>query len=311
MSTTDSTQATPPPESSELTPGAAYLNKILTEAGLTLDAVRKVGIPTGNVALFGRTGTGKSTTVYWSQLIKMIIVSDTGSMGGHKLYALPDTEIVMIDIMSDVSPIIQVDEAVQRAAREKKLWILDSWTTLQECEVAWVKRMNRRQQQRNKNAPPLSVKDHQAIVGNLRDLALTLSPLAGFTVFNTSPGGKGKTPEGAEIVYPAGCITGYPALNGTGANSETILARWSTVWGVFQGHPGIGPRGLYVPGNDRRPESHATYSPLKDPLMVVRDTTEGQGFMAVPDLRDPDNFGRCFLDEMLVNIAAKWRRRAR
>ena len=159
--------------------------------------------------------------------------------------------------------------------------------------------------------PAVNLKDHQTIVGDMRDLALTLALAQGFTVFNTTPGGVGKTPGGEEIKFPAGAITGYPSLSGIGAGSETVLARWGCVWGVFQGYQnaekGIDiPRGLFVPGQDIRPESHAVYSPLKDPLMVVRDTTDGKKIMAVPDLRDPANAGRSFVDELLVSIAAKY-----
>lgn len=263
-----------------------------------------IHLPAGGVAVFGRSGTGKSSLFYHSRFIGCIIVADTGSMA-HRLYARNPEGVLLIDSTAMQSPIEQVQRRVEECAAQGTLFLLDSWTTLQEAHVAWVKRgnVNKRVQ--------VSLQDHQQIVGRFRDLALVLAQSQGFTVFNTTPGGRGKTPAGEEVVYPAGAVAGYPSLNGTAANSETILARWGSVWGVFQGHPPKElPRGLYVPGADIRPESHAIYSPLKDPMLVVRDTSEGgKGIMAVPDLRNQDNHGRCFVDELLVEIAAKFRKK--
>lgn len=261
-----------------------------------------IHLPAGGVAIFGRTGTGKSSCLYNSVFVKCLIVADTGSMA-HKLFARHDNVLVVDETAKD-SPVEQVRRKVEECDRAGVLWALDSFSTLQEKMVAWWKRGSQ-----NAKGPAVNLKDHGAIVGHLRDLALTLARSAGFTIFNTTPGGRGKNPDGTEVVYPAGALTGYPALNGTNANSETVLARWGTVWGVFQGYQGT-PRGLYVPGQDIRPESHAAYSPLKDPMMVVRDTTpDEKRVMAVPDLRDPANAGRCFIDELLVEIAAKFPRR--
>lgn len=263
-----------------------------------------VHLPAGGVAVFGRTGTGKSSALYNSGFLDTIIVADTGSMA-HKLYARCRVEVV--DSTKKESPVEQVRTHVEACHRAGRLWALDSFSTLQEVMVAWWKRMF---PPANPKAPPVSVQQHGIIVGYLRDLALVLAQSQGFTIFNTTPGGRGKTPDGQEVVYPAGALTGYPSLNGTNANSETILARWGSVWGVFQGH-GETPRGLYVPGADIRPEAHSLYSPLKDPMLVVRNTQpEGQRpIMAMPDLRQPDNIGRCFVDELLVEIAAKFPKR--
>lgn len=41
--------------------------------------------------------------------------------------------------------------------------------------------------------------------------------------------------------------------------------------------------------------------------MLLRDTT-GKGIMAVPDLRKPESQGRCFIDELLAEIAIRWPR---
>ncbi len=282
------------------------IDQQLTEHGLTAEDVH---LPARGVAVFGRTGTGKSSLFYFSRFVRVIMIADTGS-AAHSLYF--DGEVVTIDPTLALSPIEQVESIVARCAQAGQLWLLDSWTTLQEQQVAWKKLANRRRQ-RSSNAPAISIRDHQEIVGDLRDLALILSLGQGFTVFNTSPGGKGKTPEGQEVIFPAGCITGYPSLNGTGLNSETILARWSNVWGVFQGYRSDArniPRGLYVPGSDIRPAEHASYAPLKDPLMLIHDTSEA-GIMQVPDLRLPENHGRCFVDELLVEAARRWPRRKR
>lgn len=260
-----------------------------------------VHLPAGGVAVFGRSGTGKSSLFYNSRFVRSLIIADTGSLA-HKLYCTG--RVTVVDpTKKDSSPIQQVQAEVERCMASGELFLLDSFTTLQEAMVAWWKRGSS-----NQRGPAVNLKDHGTIVGHFRDLALVLAQAPGFTVFNTAPGGRGKTPDGQEVIYPAGCITGYPSLNGTNANSETVLARWGTVWGVFQGF-GETPRGLYVPGKDIRPETHGNYAPLKDPYMVVRETAGGERpVMAVPDMRDPANAGRCFADELLVEIAAKFRR---
>jgi hypothetical protein len=256
--------------------------------------IEDIHIPTGNVAVFGRTGTGKSSLFHWTKFVRKVICSDTGSLGAHRLYNRDLT--VEIDPMAKHSPLEQVISAVNECSKRGELFALDSWTTLQEHECCWTKR----------NSPKnfLSLPLYGVIVNRFRDLALFLSGKAGFTVFNTSPGGKGKAPDGTEVIYPGGAVTGFPALSGVGLNSETILARWSNVWGVFAGWKEI-PRGLYVPGNDIRPENHSLYAPLKDPLMVISDSS-GNGVMAVPNLMDKANFGRCFADELLAEIAVKF-----
>lgn len=265
---------------------------------LTVIKPDEVTFPAGGIALFGRTGSGKSSLLYNSDLLGGVIVADTGSLA-HKLYAKGD--VYVVDSLAQKSPIDQVLEKVQEYEAKKLPWALDSFSTLQEQQVAWFKRVIN-----GAKGKKISLPDHQIIVGNLRDLALVLAQGNGFTLFNTAPGGKGKTPDGQEIVYPAGCLTGYPALNGTNANSETILARWGNVWGTFTGSAQHGiPRGLYVPGNDIRPESHQTYAPLKDPLFVLVDNTQ-KGIMAVPVVTDPKSQPVCFLDTLLSTIARKF-----
>lgn len=274
-----------------------FTDELMQKHGVKPEGVH---LPAGGVAVFGRSGTGKSSLFYNSRFVRNLIIADTGSLA-HKLYC--SGRVTVVDTTKKDSPIQQVTAEVERCVAAGELFLLDSFTTLQFAQVAWYKRGST-----NQRGPAVNLKDHQTIVGYLRDLSLVLAQAPGFTVFNTAPGGRGKTPDGQEVVYPAGCITGYPSLNGTNANSETVLARWGTVWGVFQGFGDI-PRGLYVPGKDIRPEAHGYYSPLKDPYMVVRETSGGEKpVMAVPDMRDPGNAGRCFADELLVEIAAKFRR---
>jgi hypothetical protein len=266
-----------------------------------------IHLPAGGVAVFGRSGTGKSSLFYFSRFVKSVIIADTGSMA-HKIYAKHDVHIV--DTTAAESPIDQVTRIVTNCIKNDDIFLLDSWTTLQEAHVAWSK--SRGQSNPGSKAPAVSLRDHQGIVGRFRDLALILAQAQGFTIMNTTPGGRGKNPDGTEVVYPAGAVTGYPSLNGTNANSETILARWGSVWGVFQGFKNNEkelPRGFFVPGADIRPESHSNYSPLKDPLFVIQDNSDGRGIMQVPDLRKPENQGRCFADELLVEISSKWRKK--
>lgn len=253
-----------------------------------------VHLPAGGVAVFGRSGNGKSSLFYRSRFVKCIIIADTGSQA-HGLFATG--EVVPVSLSGSVSPIKQVATKVEEYAG-KGIVLLDSWSTLEQMHCYWFKK--------SKNLGNISVRQHGEIVGDLRDLALFLAQSQTFTVFNTTPGGRGKTPDGNEVVYPAGAITGYPSLSGMNAGSETILARWGNVWGVFQGHPARElPRGLYVPGKDIRPESYATYAPLKDPLGVIRDTS-GKGVHEIPDRAELEAGGRCFVDELLVEVAAKF-----
>jgi hypothetical protein len=39
---------------------------------------------------------------------------------------------------------------------------------------------------------------------------------------------------------------------------------------------------------------------------VIRDTSGGHGIMVVPDLRQADNDGKCFVDTLLLEIAKKF-----
>lgn len=285
-----------------------YTDDLLKKHNLT-DA--NVHLPAGNVGIFGRSGTGKSSLLYNSRYVSFFILADTGSIA-HKLYTPSATFLTISptgkhrlevpgrpEEIVNASPIEAVRMYVSECTVKGRLWALDSWTALQEHEVAYFKAT------KQNSRGFISVPEHGQIVGRLRDLALYLAVSPGFTVFNTSPGGQGKDAEGKTVTYPKGCITGYPSLNGTESSKEPILARWSSVWGVFQGYKDI-PRGLMVPSNDIRPEEVSRYAPLKDPYMVIVDNSDGKGIMTTFDMANKDNHGRCFVDEILVEISAKW-----
>jgi hypothetical protein len=271
-------------------------DELMAKHGVKPDAIH---LPAGGVAVFGRTGNGKSTLFFYSQFLGRVIIADTGSMA-HKLWA-GDRAVVVTTTDPQRSPIDQVRDEVVACERAGRLSLVDSWSTLQEQQVAWFK------QNVSRKRGTISIPEHGEIVGQLRDLALVLAQAQAFTIFNTTAGGSGKTPSGEVVHYPAGAITGYPSLNGTEANKEPVLARWGSVWGMFKGWPEKGlPRGLYVPSNDIRPDGHDKYAPLKDPYGVIRDTSDGKGVMAVPSREDEANAGRCFADELLVEIAARF-----
>ena len=75
----------------------------------------QVHLPTGGVAVFGRSGTGKSSLFYHSRFVGQIVIADTGSLS-HKLFARNPP--VVIDSTLDQSPIQQVKEVVERCHRE-------------------------------------------------------------------------------------------------------------------------------------------------------------------------------------------------
>lgn len=277
---------------------SAHTDELLKKHNLTPDAIH---LPAGGVAVFGKTGNGKSSLFRNSRFIRRVLIADSGSMM-HKLWAGEDRCLV-VTTDKEKSPTEQVRDEVEACEKAGGIYLLDSWSTLQELQVLWFKRVNRIIGQ-------VSIPKHGDIVAMLRDLIPILAQTQGFSIFNTTAGGESKTPKGDIVYYPAGALTGYQSLNGTEPNKEPILSRWGTVWGMFQGHPPKDlPRGLYVPAHDIRPESYAKYAPLKDPLEVVRDTSAGKGVMVVPDRSDPANVDRCFIDELLVEIAAKFPRR--
>jgi hypothetical protein len=284
----------------------SHTEALMLEAGLT---DKDISLPLGNVAIFGQSGTGKTSLLFGSKFVQDIIIADMGSMA-HRLYT-PNARFTIIspdgkhrvchpgkpDQVVDKSPIDMVRMVTDECRMMNRMSSLDSWSTLQEHEVAYTKNISGKR--------GMSLPMHNEVVGRLRDLALFLAASPGFTIFNTSPGGEGKTPTGEVVKYPKGCITGYPSLNGTESGKETILARWSSVWGVFKGYGEI-PRGLFVPSHDIRPQDMQNFSPLKDPYLVITDTSDNEKhIMTTFDLRDQRSIGRCFIDEMLILIAKR------
>jgi len=237
--------------------------------------VQKVSLP-GNkgVAVSARTGAGKSTIFYFSRLVSRILLVDSGS-GGHHFNKQPTTEVAELNMAnSEKSPVQQSIALTEKWSREGHLWLLDSFTTMQEQMCAWWKR--------HRAKGGLTLQQHGFIVGEMRDLALCLAGLPGFTLFNTSPGGQIRTPEGQVINIPMGVLVGYPALSGLKENAESILARFTTSWILFPGFKKVNkdtgaiersiPRGLLLPNHDIRGGNIANYAPIKDPMRILRAT---------------------------------------
>lgn len=111
-----------------------FTDELMTKLNVKAEDVH---LPAGGVAISGRAGTGKSTACWYRRLIGRVIITDTGSMA-HKLRA--GDRVVVVSAADKLSPIDQVRDEVGRCAREREYWLLDSWTTLQEQQVAWTKR---------------------------------------------------------------------------------------------------------------------------------------------------------------------------
>jgi hypothetical protein len=227
---------------------------------------------------------------------------------GHLAYLRRDlgAEALVIDPHKPESPIKQTIAAVRGWAKEGRLSLLDSFSAIQEQQCLWYKA--------SKKKDALSVKDHQYIVGDLRDLALTLAALPCFVIFNTAPGGVVKTPEGQVTEYPKGALVGYPSLSGIGANSESVLSRFTTSWVIFPGwtkRDGNGdavrtvPRGFLLGWRDLRGNDASQYTPIKDPLQVLEETKtvdtertdEVHAFLPM---------GQCTIDGLIERIARKF-----
>ncbi len=265
-----------------------------------------ITLPLGGIAIAGRSGSGKSSMFFGSEHVRHAFIADTGSQG-HKLFQKPGGEARTVEFASNVFPSVQVMNAVQQWTKEGKLWVVDSFTTLIEHECVFAKRGKR----------GLSQQDYKDIVGRMRDLALILAQLPGFTVLNTAPGGVVKLPDGTLQNTPQGSIVGLPSLTGVGPGSETILARWSTVYVVFPGHTFRDqeqrmtrhvPRGFLLPNKDLRPAEMSQYTPIKDPYGLLTESVErtdegdrGLEVDAFPALTE-----RPMVDVMLERLAAKY-----
>lgn len=261
-------------------------------------------LPLGGVAIAGRSGSGKSSMFFGSEHVRCAFIADTGSQG-HKLYQRPGGEVRYVDLRSNEPPSVQVMACVQKWSDAGRLWVLDSFTTVIEHECVYAKRGKK----------SLFQADYKDIVGRMRDLALVLAQLPGFTVFNTAPGGMVKLPDGTVQDTPKGSIVGLPALTGVGSGSETILARWSTSYVVFPGHTWTEngritrsiPRGFILPNKDLRGSAANQYTPIKDPLNVLAETVTGEGDQAVG--LEVDAFrpmGEPSVDVILERIARKF-----
>lgn len=265
----------------------------------------KVHMPLKGVAIAGKSGSGKSSIFFGSKHVLGVIIADTGSMG-HLAYAQRGAESVILDPGSKDSPIDQTLRLARAWSAAGKIWVLDSFSALQEQQVAWFKA------NRAKSRGTMNVKDHMLVVGDLRDAALVLASLPGFAIFNTAPGGMVKTPDGPPVEYPKGALVGYPSLSGIGANSESILSRWTTSWVIFPGYiwrdrEGNAtrqvPRGFLLPQRDLRGNEAGQYTPIKDPLGVLEETKEGDRGQEVHAFLP---WGACTIDDMLERIAKRF-----
>jgi hypothetical protein len=241
-----------------------------------------------------------------------VFVADTGS-GAHAIYAREGTEVV--DAIADnpqESPIQQCMRLVKKWTEEGLLWAVDSFSTMIEQQVMWHKKHRTGNQQ-------MSLREHQHVVGDLRDLALFLASRPGFTLFNTSPGGQQRTPEGQIVNIPKGILVGYPALSGLAEGKETVLSRFTTSWVATPGAIANDKRakiarGFILPWHDIRGSEIGNFAPIKDPLRVLAATKvyEGTG----DDRRvvreeevdafltfDPASEESCTIDVMLDRIA--------
>jgi len=263
----------------------------------------KVHLPIGAVAIPGPTGGGKSTLFYRSQYVRNVIVADMGSLG-HKLYARGQVEV--IDPLSKTSPAKQTLALIEQWTKAGELFLLDSFTTLVEHQIVWAKRQT--------GHDPLYQKDYQGVVGTMRDMILLLAGTPCFVIFNTAPGGIIRNADGSSTNYPKGSVVGLPSMTGIGANSESMLARFPSVWVVFKGWAEKGiPRGFLLPNDDLRPVEAAQYTPIKDPLGVIQagevETIADSGEVKRVKTRVdpfPDVSQGCVIDAYLERIAQKF-----
>lgn len=174
------------------------------------------------------------------------------------------TEIV--DVIADnpkESPVQQAMRLIKKWTEEGRIWLMDSFSTMIEQQVMWHKRFNCGEKQQ------MSLREHMHVVGNLRDLALFLAQRPGFTLFNTSPGGQQRTPEGQVVNIPKGILVGYAALSGLAEGKETVLSRFTTSWIATPGtiatdrHARV-PRGFILPWHDIRGGEIGNFAPIKD-----------------------------------------------
>ncbi len=278
---------------------------------LTMDRIYTLPGKKG-IAISARTGSGNSSICFGSRHVLRVLVADTGS-GAHAIYKRPEAECV--DIIADnpkESPVQQAMRLVKKWTEEGYLWAVDSFSTLMEQQVAWHKRFRTDRQQ-------MSLREHQHVVGDLRDLALFLASRSGFTIFNTSPGGQQRTPEGNVVNMPKGVLVGYASLSGLAEGKESVLSRFTSSWIITPGgiatkdRPRIA-RGFILAENDIRGGEVGNFAPIKDPLRVLKATEafegEGEDRRKIRD-EEVDAFLSldspiCTIDAMLERIAAQF-----
>ncbi len=265
------------------------------------------------IAVSGRTGSGKSSIFFNSVHVIRVLVADSGS-GGHAIYKR-DTSIV-VDTVADnknESPVQQCMRLVKEWTEKGYLWVVDSFTTMQEQQVMWHKKYRTDKQQ-------MSLREHMHVVGDLRDLALALASRPGFTIFNTSPGGTVRTPDGQTLPIPKGVLVGYPALSGLAEGKESVLSRFTSSWIVMPGMIGTAnrakiARGFIVPWHDIRGGDIGNFAPIKDPLRVLEFTKNAPEHEGEAETQeevdaflpfDPLAEGFCTIDAMLERIADKF-----
>lgn len=264
----------------------------------------------GGLAIAGATGSGKTSVLLGSKYILDVVIADTGSLS-HKMHHLGGGEILVIDHGNRaVSPIQQTTAFVARCEQQGRLWCLDSWSALESQQCAWLKPSCK--------GGYLGQLDHQRVVGAMRDLAFTLSQGHGVTLFNTSLGGTVQNEDGTTTRIPQGALTGYPSLSGVKAGTETILARWSSVYIAFRGWTkrndagdivSVYPRGFLLEGHDMRSAEAQQLCPRKDHYRVIAPGEIPVGDTTSPTLTMPfqdHESGITTIDVILERIAARW-----
>lgn len=264
----------------------------------------------GGIAIAGPTGSGKTSVLLGSKYILDVCIADTGSLA-HKMHHIGGGEVIVIDhSKKDYSPINQVRDFVARCEHDGRLWILDSWSALESQQCAWLKPKCKNQS--------LSQFDHKDVVGWMRDLAFVLSQGHGVTLFNTSLGGSIKNDDGTVTIVPQGAITGYPSLSGVTPGSESILARWSSVYVAFRGWTKRNdngdviahyPRGFLLEGHDIRTREAQQLTPRKDHYRALAPGEIPVGDTSAPTTTHPfqaEDSNVCTFDAILERIAARW-----
>lgn len=270
-------------------------------------------LPVGGIAIAGPSGSGKSSGFFGSDLVRGCVLADTGSQGHDLFWKHDRADILYIDnspTCKDGDPVAQVIKKIREWKDRGIIAVVDSFTTLIEHQCVYIK-----QQQRPnvRGELELSQYNYKGIVARFRDLALILSQHAVFTIFNTAPGGIVRLPDGTMQETPKGSIVALPALTGVGNGSESILARWTSVYvctagGEYKDRDGNTqnmPRGFFVPSKDARPAAVKLYTPLKDPAGVLEETGDQKIHVLGPPIGQRDH-KEVAIDLLLRKMAEKY-----